>query len=52
MNKPGKIDVIDLMPELDQILINFLESLAPKDWDAQTTAPKWTVKDVAVHLLK
>lgn len=51
MQKPGKINVFHLMPELDQLLIELLESLALTDWETQTIAPKWKVKDVAVHLL-
>jgi uncharacterized protein (TIGR03083 family) len=40
-----------LFPLLDARLIDLLRSLAPDDWDRQTIAPKWTVKDVAAHLL-
>ena len=28
-----------------------MRSLAPEDWEKQTLAPKWKVKDVAAHLL-
>jgi len=28
-----------------------LRSLTPEDWDRQSLAPKWKVKDVAAHLL-
>ena len=51
MKRPEKIDVIALMPELDKMLISFLEGLSAQDWNRQTIAPKWNVKDVAVHLL-
>src|SRR5580693_3974167 len=40
-----------LFPELEAKLIELLRSLAPEDWEKQTTAPKWKVKDVAAHLL-
>lgn len=39
------------MPEIDELLINYLENLSLSDWQKQTLAPKWKVKDVAVHLL-
>jgi len=39
------------MPELDKLLFKLLEGLSVDDWDKQTIAPKWKVKDVAVHLL-
>ncbi len=51
MNKPKKIDAVNLMFEIDKLLIELLESLSPDDWEKQTIAPKWKVKDVAVHLL-
>ena len=40
-----------LFPELEAKLIELLRSLAPEDWEKQTLAPKWKVKDVAAHLL-
>jgi uncharacterized protein (TIGR03083 family) len=40
-----------LFPALDAQLIDLLRSLAPDDWERQTIAPKWNVKDVAAHLL-
>jgi uncharacterized protein (TIGR03083 family) len=51
MKKPEQIDVVALMPELDKLLFKLLEGLSADDWDKQTIAPKWKVKDVAVHLL-
>jgi len=51
MNTPKQIDVVALMPALDQMLFEVLEKLSAEDWDKQTIAPKWKVKDVAVHLL-
>ncbi len=32
-------------------LIELLRGLSPDDWEKQTLAPKWKVKDVAAHLL-
>ena len=40
-----------LFPMLEAKLIELLQGLAPEDWEKQTLAPKWKVKDVAAHLL-
>jgi hypothetical protein len=40
-----------LFASLDAKLIALLQSLSPADWQKQTIAPLWKVKDVAVHLL-
>ncbi|WP_375437536.1 maleylpyruvate isomerase N-terminal domain-containing protein [uncultured Hymenobacter sp.] len=40
-----------LLPTLDAHLIALLHSLAPADWEKATVAPKWRVRDVALHLL-
>jgi uncharacterized protein (TIGR03083 family) len=40
-----------LFPKLEAKLIELLRGLAPEDWEKQTLAPKWKVKDVAAHLL-
>jgi uncharacterized protein (TIGR03083 family) len=40
-----------LFPGLEAKLIELLRSLSPEDWEKQTLAPKWKVKDVAAHLL-
>jgi uncharacterized protein (TIGR03083 family) len=40
-----------LFPKLEGMLIELLRSLTPQDWEKQTPAPKWKVKDVAAHLL-
>ncbi len=45
------VATIQLFPALDQLLIELLESLSPEDWQKQTLAPAWKVKDVAAHLL-
>lgn len=41
----------ELFPKLDEKLIELLKSLSIEDWEKQTLAPFWKVKDVAVHLL-
>jgi uncharacterized protein (TIGR03083 family) len=40
-----------LFPTLDARLIDLLRSLAADDWERQTIAQRWNVKDVAAHLL-
>lgn len=45
------IDVVDLLPALDQQLLDLLRSLTPAEWQQPTIAKQWTVKDVAAHLL-
>ncbi len=41
----------DLLYQLDIRLLDLLRSLAPGEWNAQTLAPQWKVRDVAAHLL-
>jgi uncharacterized protein (TIGR03083 family) len=36
---------------VDTELIRLLRSLTPREWDVQTIAPLWKVRDVAAHLL-
>ncbi|RYY57176.1 MAG: hypothetical protein EOO05_18250, partial [Chitinophagaceae bacterium] len=38
-------------PLLDQQLLSLLRSIADEDWNKQTPAKLWTVRDVAAHLL-
>ena len=40
-----------LFPKLEGMLIELLRLLTTEDWEKQTLAPKWKVKDVAAHLL-
>src|SRR5262249_19820393 len=52
--KPEPLEPIltaHLFPKLEAMLIELLGSLSPNDWEKQTLAPKWKVKDVAAHLL-
>lgn len=45
------INLTDKFPDLDQKLILLLKSLEKEDWEKQTVAKLWTVKDVVAHLL-
>ena len=40
-----------LLRKVDAELIDLLRSLTPREWDLQTIAPLWKVRDVAAHLL-
>lgn len=40
-----------LLRRVDKHLIDLLRSLTPSEWDSQTIAPLWKVRDVAAHLL-
>ena len=40
-----------LFPELDAKLLELFESLTPDEWRLPTIVPRWTVHDVAAHLL-
>lgn len=40
-----------LLRKVDEKLIDLLSALAPSEWELQTVAPLWKVRDVAAHLL-
>jgi uncharacterized protein (TIGR03083 family) len=40
-----------LLRKVDKQLIDLLRSLTPSEWDLQTIAPLWKVRDVIAHLL-
>ena len=40
-----------LFPKIESLLVDLLRSLSADQWELQTLAPKWKVKDVAAHLL-
>jgi uncharacterized protein (TIGR03083 family) len=40
-----------LLRRVDSMLIELLNGLCAEDWDLQTLAPAWKVRDVAAHLL-
>jgi uncharacterized protein (TIGR03083 family) len=46
-----EIQTLPLFPILDRQLIKLLSSFSPQDWEKQTIAKLWKVKDVASHLL-
>lgn len=51
VNPAIPVDVVHLLPVLDSKLIELMASLTPEEWQKQTIAKKWVVKDVAAHLL-
>jgi|SRR6185295_10526555 len=51
IQQQAPVDVIDLLPFLDRKLIELLKSLTPEEWERQTIAKLWKVKDVVAHLL-
>src|SRR5215471_7775489 len=48
---PAPILCAHLLRRVDEKLIDLLASLTPGEWDLQTVAPLWKVRDVAAHLL-
>lgn len=48
---PEPILCANLLRKVDERLIELLSSLRSEEWDFQTTAPLWKVRDVAAHLL-
>ena len=51
MTNEIKIETLHLFSTLDRKLIELLKSLSLEEWDRQTVAKLWKVKDVASHLL-
>lgn len=47
----GPILCAHLLRKVDGQLIELLQSLTADEWDLQTIAPRWRVRDVAAHLL-
>ncbi len=45
------IFLADHLAIIDQKLIELLNGLNMEDWVKQSIAPRWTIKDIAVHLL-
>jgi uncharacterized protein (TIGR03083 family) len=45
------LDLVQLLPILDVKLMELLRSLTPAEWERQTVAKFWKVKDVVAHLL-
>lgn len=48
---PIPVDTRSLFKPLDHLLLGYLRQLDEKDWQRQTIASQWRVKDVAAHLL-
>ncbi|MBK9167258.1 MAG: maleylpyruvate isomerase N-terminal domain-containing protein [Bryobacterales bacterium] len=46
-----RIDVLPLLPGLQEELLRLLEGLNPGDWARPNVCLGWTVKDIAAHLL-
>ena len=44
-------NTVHLLPEIDKKLMDLLKSLTPDEWQKQTVAKLWKVKDVVAHLL-
>ena len=51
MQQKEIIETLELFPILDGMLIKLLGGLSPEEWNTPTIAGKWTVKDVAAHIL-
>jgi uncharacterized protein (TIGR03083 family) len=51
MRHPNKIVVVDRFAPLRVHLLMLLADLGEDDWERPTAAPRWSVKDVAAHLL-
>ena len=51
MKKPQPIDLVSMMPRIDELLISLLEGLSIIDWEKETIVPGWRIKDIAAHLL-
>jgi len=47
----GPILCAHLLRKVDAELIGLLGALSAEEWDLQTIAPRWKVRDVAAHLL-
>ncbi|MBG8554715.1 maleylpyruvate isomerase N-terminal domain-containing protein [Hymenobacter guriensis] len=45
------IQTVHLFPVLDEHLLALLRGLRPEQWELPTVAPRWRVRDVALHLL-
>jgi uncharacterized protein (TIGR03083 family) len=51
MKSPDKIIIVDRFAPLRTRLLTLLAELGEDDWARPTAAPRWSVKDVAAHLL-
>jgi uncharacterized protein (TIGR03083 family) len=51
MKPPEPIIVTDLFPEVHASLLDLLSGLSAEDWGKPTACARWSVKDIAAHLL-
>jgi len=51
MEELKPVIVTDLFPKERRELLKLLARLSEKDWIKPTSCPKWSVKDIALHLL-
>jgi uncharacterized protein (TIGR03083 family) len=51
MRPADPVDVRDRFEPERSALLDVLEGLTPREWDAATVCPGWTVKDLAAHLV-
>jgi uncharacterized protein (TIGR03083 family) len=51
MKHPSKVIIVDRFAPLRANLLTLLADLGEDDWARPTAAPRWSVKDVASHLL-
>ena len=51
MKTPDPIIVTDLFPEVLNSLLDLLPGLSAEDWNKPTSCARWSVKDIATHLL-
>lgn len=51
MKRPEPIIVTHLFPPVLDSLLELLSSLSPDDWNKPTACARWSVKDIASHLL-
>jgi uncharacterized protein (TIGR03083 family) len=51
IKRPAEIVVIDRFAPLRTRLLQLLADLSEDDWTRPTAAPRWSVKDLAAHLL-
>jgi uncharacterized protein (TIGR03083 family) len=51
MESPKPILVTALFPEVQEALLELLSGLSADDWNKSTVCARWSVKDIATHLL-
>jgi uncharacterized protein (TIGR03083 family) len=51
VKKAGPVLTAHLFAPVNDALVDLLRSLEPHEWNAPTVAGRWTVRDVAAHLL-